>query len=128
VNQFNYSTYQFPNVSSTVPVTVANQNIYHWFNTAAFSAAPSFTYGNAPRYMGQIRYSPGNNWNLTIAKRFSLFESLRIQFRAEMYNAFNHVRFGRPDTNITDQGFGLVTGEAPGAGPRIVQMALRLQF
>ncbi len=130
VNEFNYSTWQFPNVSSTVPVTVSNQNIYHWFNnTSAFSAPPSFTYGDAPRYIGQIRYSLGNNWNLSVGKSFLLpWESLNMQFRAEMYNAFNHVRFGRADTNITDPGFGLITGEAPGAGPRIIQMALRLQF
>lgn len=128
VNEFNYSTYQFPNVSSTVPVTVANQNIYHWFNTAAFSAPAPFTYGDAPRYIGQIRYSLGDNWNLTFGKNFSLLENLHMQFRAEMYNAFNHVRFGRADTTITDPGFRLVTGEAPGAGPRTIQMALRLQF
>jgi Carboxypeptidase regulatory-like domain/TonB-dependent Receptor Plug Domain len=129
VNEFNYSAWQFPNVSATVPVTVANRNIYHWFNTAAFSAPPSFTYGDAPRYIGQIRYSLGNNWNLTVGKYFSLpLENLKLQFRVEMYNAFNHVRFGRADTNFTDNGFGLVTGEAPGAGPRIIQMALRLQF
>ncbi len=129
VNQFNYSTWQFPNVSSTVPLTVANQNIYHWFNTAAFSAPASFTYGDSPRYIGQIRYSLGDNWNLNLAKNFRLpYEGIRIQFRAEMYNAFNHVRFGRADTNLTDQGFGLVTSEAPGTGPRTIQMALRLTF
>lgn len=129
VNEFNYSTYQFPNVSSTVPVTVANQNIDNWFNKAAFTAPASFTYGDSPRYIGQIRYELGDNWNLNLAKNFSLpIESIKMQFRAEMYNAFNHVRFGRADTTLTDPGFGLVTSEAPGTGPRTIQMALRLQF
>ena len=128
VNEFNYSGWQFPNVSATVPLTVTNQSIYKWFNTAAFTAPAAFTYGDAPRYVGQIRYSSGNNWNLAIDKNFTIIERLRMQFRAEMYNAFNHVRFGRADTNITDPGFGLVTSEAPGAGPRLIQMALRLQF
>ena len=128
VNQFNYSGWQFPNVSATTPLTVSNPSIYRWFNTAAFSAPPSFSYGDAPRYIGQIRYSSGDNWNLSIDKNFAVLERLRIQFRAEMYNAFNHVRFGRADTNITDPGFGLVTSEAPGTGPRLIQMGLRLQF
>ena len=45
-----------------------------------------------------------------------------------MYNALNRVQFGRADTGITDQAFGQVSSEAPGTGPRIIQLGLRIQF
>jgi TonB dependent receptor len=128
-NQFNYSTWQFPNINPGVPVTVSNPTIARWFNADAFSQPAAFTNGSSPRYIGDIRYQLGNNWNLSIGKNFSLWsEASKLQFRAEMYNAFNHVRFGRADTTLTDQAFGQVTSEAPGTGPRVIQMGLRLQF
>lgn len=90
---------------------------------------PNFTFGNAPRFIDEIRYSRVNNWDISLAKNFTFWrERFKLQYRAEMFNAFNRVQFGRADTNYGGANFGRVTGTAPGNGPRTIQMALRLQF
>jgi hypothetical protein len=129
VNEFNDTSWQFPNINPANPVTVSNRTITEWFNTAAFSQPSPYTYGNAPRYIGAIRYQGTDNLNLSFGKNFRLWsESSKLQVRAEMYNTLNRVQFGRADSNISDQAFGQVSSEAPGTGPRIIQLGARLQF
>lgn len=127
-NVFNFNQWQFPNVTPGVELVPANRTIDRWFNTAAFTQPAPFTYGNAPRFIDEIRYSRVNNWDMALAKNFSFTERLKLQFRSEMYNALNRVQFGRADTNFGGNNFGRVTGTAPGNGPRTIQMALRLSF
>ena len=127
-NVFNYNQWQFPNIKQGVSLTVPNRTIDRWFNTDAFEQPAPFTYGNAPRFIDQIRYSRVNNWDMSLAKNFNIFEKLKLQFRSELYNALNRVQFGRADTNFGGNNFGRVTGTAPGNGPRTIQMALRLSF
>ncbi len=105
-----------------------DRTIDRWFNTDAFEQPAPFTYGNTPRFVDEIRYSAVNNWDLSLAKNFRPWEQLRIQFRAEMYNAFNRVQFGRANTTFGNNAFGRVTGTAPGNGPRTIQFALRAEF
>jgi hypothetical protein len=115
-------------VKSGAAFTDGTRTIDRWFNTGAFEQPAPFTYGNAPRYVDEIRYSRTNNWDMSLAKNFRIFEWLKLQYRAEMYNALNRVQFGRADTNFGGTNFGRVTGTAPGNGPRTIQMALRLVF
>ena len=69
-------------------------------------------------------------WNIdtAVVKRFSLGpeERVKLVFRWEMYNAFNHHSFGLPNANITSPAFGQITTSASAA--REMQFALRLQF
>jgi hypothetical protein len=59
-----------------------------------------------------------------------------MEFRAEFFNAFNNVNFGRPDGNLLDTTYGQITGLAGGsaantygtAQPRIIQFALKMSF
>lgn len=127
-NVFSFTSWQFPNIKPGVPLTVDNPTIDRWFNTDAFEQPAPFTYGNAPRFVDEIRYSHGNNWDLSLAKNFRPLERLKIQFRAEMFNAFNRVQFGRANTTFGNNNFGRVTSTAPGNGPRTIQFALRVEF
>lgn len=127
-NVFSYTSWQFPNIKSGASLTVDNRTIDQWFNTAAFEQPAQFTYGNTPRFVDEIRYSAVNNWDLSLAKNFRPLEQLRVQFRAEMFNAFNRVQFGRANTTFGNNAFGRVTGTAPGNGPRTIQFALRVEF
>lgn len=69
---------------------------------------------------------PGlNNFVIGIHKRFEITESSDLQFRAEMFNAFNHAQFRNPNGNAANRNFGLVGGARQ---PRIVQLALKLVF
>jgi hypothetical protein len=62
---------------------------------------------------------------IAFLKDTNLYEGSKLEFRAELFNAFNHTQFGQPNGNINDAAFGLVTTARP---PRIVQMSLKLLF
>jgi hypothetical protein len=94
------------NVNVVGDYHISDQNINHWFNPAAFLQASKWTVGNAPRYFSDLR-SPGyNNWDMSIQKYFPIHESVRLQFRLDMFNTFNHVNFFKPDTGLSDGTFG----------------------
>jgi hypothetical protein len=77
-------------------VHVANPTIHEWFNTAAFAYAPYGTFGTAPRFFSYLRGPGYQNWDTSIMKNWGLGESRRLQFRAEMFNTFNHPQFYAP--------------------------------
>jgi len=69
---------------------------------------------------------PGiNNWDISFLKRTKLTESKSIEFRAEFFNAFNHVQFLNPDTNGFDDTFGQISQDR---SPRLVQFALKFYY
>ena len=107
-----------------------------YLNPNAF-AAPAGNFGNLGR--DQI-YGPGfKNIDFSISKIFKLREKAATQFRAEFFNIFNHPNFALPNGFITP-GFGpagtisatpdVAQGNPGlgGGGPRVVQLALRIQF
>ncbi len=83
------------------PVHVANQSIHEWFNTGAFAYAPYGTFGTAPRYFSYLRGPGFQNWDTAIMKNWHIKESMRLQFRAELFNTFNHAQFYTPNTGYT---------------------------
>lgn len=67
-----------------------------------------------------------NNWDIGIQKFFTFAETWRLQFRTEMFNAFNHAQFGQPNANTgAGANFGLI-GSA--RAPRLIQFGLKLVF
>jgi hypothetical protein len=81
-------------------------------------------YGNSARY---ILTGPGNaTWNAGVHKNWRLGEErAQMQFRWEMFNAFNRPNFNNPTTNIQSGAFGLVTTAGSG---RSMLFGLRLDF
>src|SRR5262249_6200664 len=102
------------------------------FKTEVFRRTPQGSFGNAGV---SLLYGPGiNNWDLAISKRFALFSERRyVQFRTEMFNAFNHTQFSdvnsmaRFDRNgvQTDPNFGAYTAAYK---PRNIQLSLKAVF
>jgi hypothetical protein len=101
----------------------------HYFNTAAFTNNAPGTFGNSgknimfgPHYFGD---------DAAVMKSWSLVEGIKLQFRWEAFNAFNHPTFGNPTgdygNTVTWGGFGKIgtTGNIP---PRVMQGALKLTF
>jgi hypothetical protein len=68
------------------------------------------------------------NMDLGLGKTFPLIgEDLKLKFRADAFNAFNHPSFSTPaTTDITSGNFGQITSTASTA--RVLQFALRLEF
>ena len=74
----------------------SDRTFYGFFNTSCFALPAVGTLGNAGR---TVLVGPGtNNWDLSFFKNFPIREPLKLQFRAEMYNAFNHTQFSSVDT------------------------------
>lgn len=104
-----------------------------YFNPAAFQCNAVGTFGNSARnlFMG-----PGTNESdIGLVKNFPFKERYRLQFRWEMFNAFNHPNFGLPSNSVTSSNFGQITGLAgqgsnpfSGIPPRIMQAALKFYF
>ena len=89
-----------------------------------FSDAGLDHIGNSGRntYYGPTYY----NTDLSLEKKFQIYERLLAQFRFDAYNAVNHINPGNPGGNITSAG--TINGEAPGPGPRSLEFSVRLQF
>ncbi|HUQ93804.1 MAG TPA: TonB-dependent receptor, partial [Bryobacteraceae bacterium] len=95
-----------------------------YFNPAAFERAPQFTFGNVSRNLPDVRVPGNKNWDLLIEKRFSFTERYALDFRTELYNAFNNVIFGGPQTSITSADFGRIRLSQVNI-PRQIQFGLR---
>ena len=97
--------------------------VSRYFNTTAFAQNPAGTFGTAGK---NILAGPGQaTVDLGVNKSFVLTEAWRLQFRAEMFNLLNRVNLGNPNTNASSVQFGQITSAGT---PRVIQLALRLQF
>lgn len=99
-----------------------------YINTAAFTLVP-VNQGVAvrPGTAGKSLVRTPGAWNieLSLAKNFMVTEKKKLQFRADMFNALNHVNLGGPNGNRSNAQFGRITGAG---GMRAMQMGLRFQF
>lgn len=101
------------------------------FRTEVFQRPAVGTFGNSATT--QLRGPGINNWDMVLMKNLPIRENLRMQFRAEAYNAFNHTQFATfdaaarfdPQGNQVNARFGEYLSAR---APRIMQFALRLYF
>lgn len=104
-----------------------------WLNTAAFvPVCPSTTPaslcanprpGNSPR---GVAYGPGFiRQDLSLFKNFTITERMKLQFRTEAFNLFNHTNPNGVDVNQTSATFGRITTYRD---PREMQFGLKLNF
>jgi len=80
----------------------ANQNINNWIDGAAFAQPRAFSYGDSPRTFDNLRSPHYINLDMGIQKWWDFSEAKRLQFRMEMFNAFNHPNFFAPDLNLSN--------------------------
>ena len=102
------------------------QSVQEWFNTAAFTLPARYTFGNEGR--NNLTGPPFKNLDFITYKDFLFTERIRLQFRAEFFNIFNHPSFGLPDNTVTDANFGVITSTALPDSHREIQLALKLIF
>ena len=102
------------------------------FATEMFRRTPSRNFGNAG--VGILRGPGTNNWDISVSKRVPLYSEARfIQFRTEMFNAWNHTQFSGLYTtarfdlagNQTDPNFGAYSAARQ---PRVIQLSLKVFF
>src|ERR1700757_2153616 len=93
-NTFAQAGTQFPNRNPGVPLYPSDRSINNWFNSNAFLEPANGTFGNVRR---NSLYAPGiNTFNFSALKGFTIpwREGIRIDFRADAQNVFNHPAFG----------------------------------
>ncbi len=132
VNTFGNSnlTNQRPDVVAGISTTPATQSVAQFWNPAAFSIPLKGTFGNAGR--GTL-YGPNFvDFDASLMKQTSLSERTKLEFRAEVFNLFNHPNFDLPNAVIGTPSFGQIFntyGRTLGLGTsRQMQMALKLRF
>ena len=128
-----------PNLILGVPLYIYDSSFPggRRINRAAFSAPPAGQSGNLGR--NQVRALAAWQLDAALRREFPITEGLRLQFRAEAFNLFNHPNFGAIATNLTAVNFGEATNmlnrQLGGisqlyqiGGPRSMQFALKLLF
>ena len=115
------------------------------FNPDAFRIQQDYPGRQGTLGRNAMRGFPLSQLNLTMRREFPLHERLKLQFRAELFNALNHPSFADPTGSMFSSDFGISTqmlgrslgqGGANGGlnplyqvgGPRSVQLALRMVF
>ena len=83
-----------------VPLYPANKSLHEWFNPAAFTAPPTYTYGTSgydmlwgPRYQ---------DWDMSLEKNTVFKERINLQLRMDAFNAFNHPNFSTPNAAVSN--------------------------
>jgi hypothetical protein len=137
--------YPRPDVVPGVPLVLSGSQYLGGkiLNGAAFMEPPMGQQGNFGRNV--LRAFGASQADIAFQRQFDLSERLKLRFRGEFFNIFNHPNFGPPDNNITDALFGhstatlassLGSGGGNGGlnplyqirGPRSIQLALKLEF
>jgi hypothetical protein len=75
--------------------------------------------------IGAVRGPSAWNLDLAVAKEFAIRETMKLRFRADAFNAFNHTNLSGLQTNVNSSNFGRLTGTR---GARTMQLNLRLTW
>jgi len=95
-----------------------------WFEPADFQAVPSGTFGNARR--NTLRGPDWQSLDLSLQKDIPMGRAL-LGLRWDVFNIFNTVNLGLPDSNISNTA---TVGQirSLSGDPRIMQFSARVQF
>jgi hypothetical protein len=127
LNSIMGTSVQRPNATGASPVMDGSleDRLTHFINPAAFSQAPAYTYGNVSRTIPMR--GPGQaNCDFSVFKSYSVRETLKAQFRFEVFNLTNTPLFNGLNTTFGSATFGQITNQAN--YPRIVQLGLRFSY
>ena len=94
-----------PNATGVSPLYTSAPDKTFFLNPAAYSLQAVNTFGNAAR---NSAVGPGlttTDWNL--AKKFTR-ENWGVEFRVEMFNAFNHALLSQPTSAANSPLFGRI--------------------
>jgi hypothetical protein len=121
-----------PDQVSSVKIMDPRLRGHYYFSPGSFVPSAVGFEGNAQR---RFFHGPGiNNWNMAFHKATPITERVNLEFRAELFNIFNHAQFIAPSgiglcgnvTRCSDlSSFGQIT---QAQSPRIGQLSLKLSF
>ncbi|MBI3683676.1 MAG: hypothetical protein HY235_25150 [Acidobacteria bacterium] len=97
-----------------------------YFNTTVFTAPLPFTFGNTGRVLPDAGTPGVKNFDFSLFKGFRLVEKVSLQLRAEAFNLANTPQFARPNSNMNNAQFGVISSQAN--SPRQLQFGLKVLF
>ncbi|MEK7404191.1 MAG: TonB-dependent receptor [Acidobacteriota bacterium] len=129
----NFTGINFPDVIRDPSLPRSERGVTRWFDTDAFRNPADWVIGNAPRSLPNTRGPSMVDVAFSAFKNFRLAERKQLEFRAEAFNAFNHVNHNNPSQSFspnrqgvnTNALFGRITGAL---SARRIQLGLRLEF
>ncbi len=114
------------------PVTLANGTVVNGCTQGNLAQSLGCAYGPTvgeefgSASVGSERAPGFEQIDLTAGKQFNITEHQNLEFRADMFNAFNFASYNNPDNNITDTNFGQISDVR--TQPRQVQFSLHYNF
>jgi hypothetical protein len=112
-----------------LPYEVRQGGKLHWLNEyvnpAAFRPNAPGTFGDSAKNLFQA--PPVKTVDAGLFKNWQILERYALQFRWEMFNAFNHPSFAAPINDPSVSNFGQITSIGP-VPPRVMQGALKFSF
>jgi hypothetical protein len=105
---------------------LSNPSTQEYFNTSAFTAQTSGTYGNEP--INPMHGPHFRHADMSLFKTFKLRDSCNLEFRAEAFNISNTASFANPGASLGGSFFGQITATSFNYQPRVFQFALKLSF
>jgi len=111
---------------------MSHPTLSQWFNTSCFQPAASGELGNAPRAASSVYGPRFINTDMSFVKHVPLpYEGMRLDFRAEFFNIFNHPHFYMPGggsgmQDIESSNFGQASATLN--DPRFIQLAMKIIF
>ena len=113
-----------PQINGKVKFLNPKTNGNQYISTANITDPPAGQFGNSPH---ALCCGPAiSNSDISIQKRTPISERINTEFRADIFNAFNHTQFANPDGNFSDQTFGQVQNTRE--DPRVIQFGLKILF
>jgi len=95
---------------------------YQWFDPTPYTD-PANVFGTCPAQGPVI--GPGYaDIDLSLQKNFPITERVRLQFRSDFLNAFNHVNLNTPSSSLGST-MGVTSSSS---SPRVIQFALKLYY
>jgi len=126
---------QRPNLTGRDPATPGSTESHydpscscldHWFNQDAWTQAPAFTLGNAPRTDRRQLTPFRTETDVAFQKVEPLGGDKTLMIRFEIINILNQPQFNGPNTSFGSSGFGRITGTR--GFPRLLQLMVRFAF
>lgn len=117
---------QRPNITGPVQSGNGEAQIKNFFikSNIKIPTDRSQPFGNAGRNIGRAPHF--NDFDIGVEKSIGLGrEGTRLEFRAELFNAFNHTNLQAPNANVSSAAFGTINSTFD---PRQVQFGLKLYF
>jgi len=122
----NGTPYNRPN--QTCNPASGSQSLAQFFNLSCFSQPAAGELGNASRT--PLSGPDFVNTDFSVIKHFPVTERLRIEFRAELFNLFNHAQFALPGpgsvSDISVPGAASISSTV--GTPRVIQFGLKAAF